>query len=78
SGKWGIVEGYAFLWEAYRREFRPKLQAVARPHHFVAVGESVTLDGGRSWSDDGRITAYDWTFTDGGTAHGPTVERTYA
>src|SRR5262249_52709676 len=44
SGKWGIVEGYAFLWEAYLREYRPKLLAVARPHHLAAVGEAVTLD----------------------------------
>jgi murein DD-endopeptidase MepM/ murein hydrolase activator NlpD len=25
SGKWGIIEGYAFLWESYLREQRPKL-----------------------------------------------------
>ena len=39
SGKWGIIDGYAFLWEANLRERQPKLIAVARPHHFVAVGE---------------------------------------
>ncbi len=32
SGKWGVIEGYAFLWEAYLREQKPKLLAVARPH----------------------------------------------
>ena len=68
SGKWGIIEGYAFLWEAYQNKYHPKLLAVARPHHVAAVGESVVLDGGRSWSADGTIASYQWTFTDGGTA----------
>lgn len=77
SGKWGIIEGYAFLWEAYRREYQPKLQALARPHQLVAVGEKVILDGSRSWSADGALRAFDWTFTDGGTASGAKVERVY-
>ena len=41
SGKWGIQEGYAFLWEAYRREHRPQIIAVARPHHLIWAGEKV-------------------------------------
>src|SRR6187397_9180 len=47
SGKWGIIEGYAFLWESYQREHKPKLIAVARPHYFVAANEPVVLDGTR-------------------------------
>ncbi len=78
SGQWGIIEGYAFLWEAYLKEYQPKLLAVARPHHFLAAGDKVTLDGSRSWSAGGKIAAYDWTFTDGQKARGPLVERTYA
>jgi murein DD-endopeptidase MepM/ murein hydrolase activator NlpD len=78
SGKWGIIDGYAFLWEAYLNQYHPKLIAVARPHHLAAVGQKVTLDGSRSWSADGKIAAYEWTFTDGGTGRGPTVARTYA
>src|SRR5581483_1408384 len=78
SGKWGIIEGYAFLWEAYQRQHRPRLLAVARPHQFAAAGDEVTLDGSRSWSADGKIARHDWTFTDGTTASGPTVKRTYA
>jgi hypothetical protein len=77
SGKWGIIEGYAFLWEAYLREHRPALLAVARPHHLAAFGEEVVLDGTRSWSAAGKITAYEWTFTDGRTAAGATPARTY-
>jgi murein DD-endopeptidase MepM/ murein hydrolase activator NlpD len=76
SGKWGIVEGYAFLWEAYLREHKPKLLAVARPHLLTAVGEKVVLDGSRSWSA-GKLASYDWTFLDGTTASGPTAEHTY-
>jgi hypothetical protein len=78
SGKWGTEEGYAFLWEAYLREHHPKILAVARPHHLLWAGETTTLDGSRSWSAAGKIEHYEWTFTDGTTATGPQVERTYA
>jgi murein DD-endopeptidase MepM/ murein hydrolase activator NlpD len=77
SGKWGIIDGYAFLWEAYLRQHRPKLLAVARPHHVAAVGQKVMLDGSRSWSAGGKIVSYDWIFTDGKTAAGASVERNY-
>lgn len=77
SGMWGIQEGYAFLWEAYHRQYAPKITAVARPHHFVFAGDKVILDGSKSWSASGKIARYDWTFTDGTTARGSTVERTY-
>jgi murein DD-endopeptidase MepM/ murein hydrolase activator NlpD len=78
SGKWGIIEGYAFLWEAYLREHKPKLLAVARPHHLAVVGEKVVLDGSRSWSAGGKVVAHEWSFADGTTAAGVLVERTYA
>lgn len=77
SGQWGIEEGYAFIWEAYQREYLPKIIAVARPHHFVFTGEKVVLDGSKSWSASGKIARYDWTFTDGTTASGAGVSRTY-
>jgi len=78
SGKWGITDGYAFLWEANLRERQPKIIAVARPHHFVATGEPVTLDGSRSWSAGGKIATYKWTCTDGQTAEGAELTRTYS
>ena len=73
SGKWGIQEGYAFLWEAYRREHKPQVLAVARPHHLASVGEMVTLDGSRSWCAAGAVARFEWTFGDGSTAVGPRV-----
>jgi hypothetical protein len=76
SGKWGIQEGYAFLWEAYQNEYHPKLQAVARPHHLAWTGRQVTLDGSRSWAAD-KIERFEWTFTDGRTAKGARVTRRY-
>jgi murein DD-endopeptidase MepM/ murein hydrolase activator NlpD len=78
SGKYGIVDGYAFLWEANLQERKPKLIAVARPHHFVSVGEKVMLDGSKSWSAAGKIAKYEWTCTDGQTATGDKLERTYS
>jgi hypothetical protein len=77
SGKWGIVDGYAFLWEAYIAEHKPKLLAVARPHQLAKVGEKVVLDGSRSWAADVGKRTFEWTFTDGKTATGERVERTY-
>ncbi len=77
SGKWGIIEGYAFLWEAYHQRYKPQLLAHARPHQFAAVGQKITLDGTRSWSAD-KIVAHDWTFNDGAKAKGATIERVYA
>ena len=44
-GPWGTEEGYAFLWEAYQRQYRPQVIAVARPHHLIWAGEQVRLDG---------------------------------
>jgi len=38
----------------------------------------VQLDGTRSWSAAGPIAKYAWTCTDGRTAAGPTLERTYS
>jgi hypothetical protein len=77
SGRLGTQEGYAFLWEAYRRQYKPHLIAVARPHQAVLEGEKVTLDGLRSWGES-RLVRYEWTFTDGEKASGAKVERTYA
>jgi murein DD-endopeptidase MepM/ murein hydrolase activator NlpD len=77
SGKWGIQEGYAFLWEAYVRERRPKIIAVARPHCLIWAGEKATLDGSLSWSAAGKIDRYEWTLADGMHVTGPRVERTY-
>lgn len=77
SGKRGCQEAYAFAWEAYQRQYHPKLIAVARPHHLLWAGEKVTLDATRSWSADGKIARYEWTFTDGTTAEGASIERTY-
>jgi len=74
SGSWGIQEGYAFLWEAYQRQYAPKLRAVARPHQLIWSGRKALLDGSRS---DGKGLRYQWTFTDGTTASGARVERLY-
>ncbi len=76
SGKWGTQDSYGFLWEAYQRQYRPRLLAVARPRHLLKVGESTTLDGSRSWAAAG-IRSYRWTLGDGTTADGPTAQRRY-
>lgn len=77
SGKWGTQEGYAFLWEAYQRQYHPKLIAVARPHHLIWTGETITLDATKSWSASGKVTHFEWQFADGSTSPEPVVKRTY-
>jgi len=76
SGKLGTLEGYAFIWEAYQRQYKPPLIAVARPHQAILEGEKVILDGSRSWGES-RLVSYEWTFTDGEKASGANVGRTY-
>lgn len=79
SGRYGIVEAYAFYWQAYRAEHAGEVIAVARPHHFTPVGRPVTLDGSRSAGSSAAkpIVGYEWIFGDGSRAQGPTVVRTY-
>lgn len=77
SGKWGTQAGYAFLWEAYRNQYKPQLVANARRKSFLMAGENATLDGSNSYSETDSIQSYEWTFSDGTTASGPRVTRTY-
>ncbi len=77
SGKWGTQAGYAFLWEAYRNQYQPRLIANTRRKSFLMAGEDATLDGSKSWSATDSINSYLWTFSDGTTASGPRVTRTY-
>ena len=76
SGEWGTQDGYAFLWQSWHAQSSPSIVAVARPRHLAVPGQTVTLDGSRSWSQS-KIKEYDWTFTDGQTASGAKTERLY-
>jgi murein DD-endopeptidase MepM/ murein hydrolase activator NlpD len=77
SGKWGTQEGYAFLWQTALREQKPDVVAVARPHSFARTGDTVVLDGRKSWSRSGQPSRYEWTFGDGTTSDKPVVEKVY-
>ena len=77
SGRWGEQEGYVFLWEAYVRQYRPPLIAVARPHRLIVAGEQAVLDGSKSTSLGAEIVKYQWQFCDGTTGVGAKVTRTY-
>ena len=77
SRKWGTEEGYAYLWQAWLAESKAEVIAVARPHRVAYAGETVTLDGSRSWSRGGRIANYEWLLTDGAQLTGARVQRRY-
>jgi hypothetical protein len=70
DGEYGIIEGYAFLWQSYHTQRKTQLQAVARPHYFLWTSQPVTLDGTRSWSagDTDGIRSYQWLLHDGTSA----------
>ncbi|HIQ21547.1 MAG TPA: hypothetical protein EYH34_09990 [Planctomycetes bacterium] len=77
SGMWGTQAAYGFVWEAYVREYRPRVIAVARPHCLLWTGQTAVLDGRKSWSaTPGRLSC-EWSFTDGTTARGAVVRRRY-
>lgn len=76
SGKWGTEDSYAFLWEAYRRQFDPDVLAVARPHKVITKGESTTLSAANSWAKNG-IATYEWTLSDGSKRSGKEIEQKY-
>lgn len=76
SGKWGTQEGYAFLWQAAIREQERKVVAVARPHRFARVGDTIVLDGSKSWALSGNVS-HEWTLSNGNGAESAKVERKY-
>lgn len=77
SGKWGNEDAYAYIWEAYTRQYKPSLIAVARPHQLSWVGIPVTLNGNKSRSLAGKIVSYEWIFSDGSAAAGAVQEKVY-
>jgi len=79
SGKWGITDAYAFVFQAYKEEYNPQLIAVARPHKVAWVGEEVKLDGSKSWHFLGRkhIRTFEWILSDGRRVKKPHVTCRY-
>ncbi|QDT24884.1 Peptidase family M23 [Gimesia panareensis] len=77
SGKWGTQAGYAFIWEAYRNQYDPKLVANTRRKHMVLPGDRVILSGLQSYSVNYSIVDFEWIFSDGTTTRGPAIERKY-
>lgn len=78
SGKWGEEDAWPYIWEAYTRQHKPPVVAVARPHILVQTGKTVILDGNKSKSMAGEIVSFDWLLSDGTWANGPVKEKTYA
>jgi large repetitive protein len=51
--------------------------AVAGEDQRLATGQTLSLDGQRSYDVDGSIAAYEWDLGDGTTKSGATVQHTY-
>ena len=73
SGEWATEEAYPFIWEAYHRQYNPSVIAIARPHHLAKVGETVTLDGNKSWN----AASFEWSLSMGMRALGPVQQIRY-
>ncbi len=78
SGRWGTLDSYAFLWQAYLQQYDPEIIAIARPAHIIFAGQSVQHDGTKSWTSADRINSYEWTFSDGSQANGPQPQHSYS
>ena len=63
--------------EVYVRVNRAPV-AEAGPDRIVCPGDPVAFDAGLSADEDGRLTGYRWTFSDGVVLEGPQVERSFA
>jgi hypothetical protein len=74
---WEVEDAIPYLWEAYVRQYKPSVMAIARPRLLARTGDEVTFDGSRSLSLSGDIVSYQWTFTDGTTQTGPVQKRSY-
>jgi len=65
NGRYGEVEGYPFLVEAYLRKHPGALLACARPHRVALIGEEIELDGSRSLCDGAEIKSFQWMLHNG-------------
>ena len=77
TGKWITEDAYPYAWEAFVRQYKPALIAVARPHHLVWAGKEVILDGSKSRSMKGNIVSYEWILSDGNKAKGALQKKIY-
>ena len=77
SGRYGQVEGYPFLVEAYLHECPGALLACARPHRVSTVREPIELDGRRSICDGAEIASWRWTLHDGESVDNARATKVY-
>ena len=77
TGLWGDLQAYPYVFEAYWNEYKPKLLAVARPHHTGIVGEKFILSGAHSKAARGKIVSYEWICSNGKKLSGKEVEIVY-
>lgn len=77
TSKWEVEDAYAYLWEAYKKKYQPEILAVARPRLITWTGMELELNGSKSFSLEGDIVSYEWTFTDGSKAKGSLQKKIY-
>ncbi len=80
SGRYGIADGFAFIWQAYRERHGANMVAVARPHKVAWAGEPVRLDARASWhaGGPGKIRDFRWALSDGTELTGVCATSRYA
>ncbi len=69
---------FPYAIEAYLRKYDDKILAVAGGYRFAKEGETVELDGTRSFCREGeKIISYQWSLHDGQTVNQPLVKLKY-
>jgi PKD domain/Peptidase family M23 len=72
------IDTFPLIAAAYRTSFPDELLPVAGGWRHASAGDSITLDGSLSQAADGtELVGFDWRFSDGTGAHGPSVTKRY-
>ncbi len=74
---WKTEDAFVYVWEAYLRQYKPELVAIARPHQLLWVNQETTLDGSRSRGIANEIVTYEWILSNQTNASGPTHKMKY-
>ena len=77
TDEWVVEDAYPYLWEAYKNEYEPELEAIARPLQILLAGQTARLDGSKSMGIDYPIVSYEWYFGDGSKAVGAVHSKQY-
>lgn len=75
--KWKTEDAFVYVWEAYQKQYKPELVAIARPHQLLWINQETTLDGSKSQGIAGEIVNYEWILSNQTNAFGAKHKMKY-